>query len=114
MVSEKRILIAVLVSLVVLIIMVSMGFNAILFFKYIELKGIVEGMRRENIQLKFNRGEYIDLKTTIEEQRKEIIRLEERNNLCLEKLNKTIDGLEKCVRGGGLNENKLNEKDLLD
>jgi len=113
MVSVKRILIAVLVSLVVLIIIVSLGFNAILFFKYVELKGIIEGQRKENVRLEFNRGSYLDLKTTIEEQRKEIIRLEGRNSLCLEKLEKTLDDLEKGERGGRPSIN-LNEKNLLD
>ncbi len=106
MISVKRILIAVLVSLVVLIIIVSLGFNAILFFKYVEL-------RKENVRLEFNRGSYLDLKTTIEEQRKEIIRLEGRNSLCLEKLEKTLDDLEKGERGGRPSIN-LNEKNLLD
>jgi hypothetical protein len=114
MVSVKRILMAVLFSVMVLIIMVSLGFNAILFFKYVELKGVVQGQRKENVRLEFDRGRYIDMKTTIEEQRKGIIRLRERNNLCLERLEKALDGLEKRDRDGRSSEQNLNEKNLLD
>jgi len=114
MVSANRILVAVLVTLMVLTIVVSLGINAILFFQCVELKGMVEGQRRENARLGLNRGRYIDLKTVIEEQRKEIIRLEEKNNLCLEKLEKALDDLEKFERSGNLGEKDLNEKKLLD
>ncbi len=114
MLSVKRILIAILVSLVVLIIMVSLGFNAVLFFKCVELKEIVERQGREDTRLRFNRGRYLDLKTTIEEQRKEIIRLGERSDLCLEKLERTIDDLERRERFEGSSGKNLNEKNILD
>lgn len=114
MISEKRVLIAVLVSLVVLVIVVSLGFNAVLFFKYVELKEIMEEQRKENVRLGFDRGRYLDLKTTIEEQRKEIIRLGARNSLCLEKLEKTLNDLKKYERGERSSEKNLNEENLLD
>jgi len=107
-VNEKGILIAVLVALVVLIIVVSLGVNATLFFKCVELKEMVEQQRSENTQLEFNRGRYIDLKTIIEEQGKNIIQLEERNERCLQKFEKALDDLEKCKGSADLEESNLN------
>ena len=109
-----RIITTLLLALLVLIIIVELGINAFLFFKYTELKAISEEWKKGNQQLEFNRGKYIDLKTTIEEQRKEIIHLQQRNDRCLDKLDKTIDKLNKCRSGVKLSEKSLSEKDLLE
>ena len=109
-----RIITTLLLSLLVLIIVVELGINAFLFIKYSELKAISEQWKSENQQLEFKRGKYIDLKATIEEQRKEIIHLQQRNDLCLDKLDKTIDELNKCRSGGKLSEKNLSEKDLIE
>ena len=109
-----RIIMTLLLSLLVLIIIVELGINAFLFFKYTELKAISEQWKRETQQLEFNRGKYIDLKATIEEQRKEIIHLQQRNDLCLDKLDNTVDELNQCRTGGKLNENNLSEKTFVE
>ena len=108
MVNEKRILTALLVALVVLIIVVSLGVNAFLFLKCVELKEMTERQRSEHTQLEFNRGKYIDLKVTIEEQRKDIMQLEERNERCLQKFEKALDDLENCKDSSDLEEKDLN------
>ncbi len=113
--SIKNTLFFILISLLVLVIAVSMGINSFLFFKYIELKEIVEAQKREQAQVEVNRGTYLDLKTTIEEQRKEIIRLGDKNNLCVERLDNTIKNLERCEQDKPVNENKgPSEKNLID
>lgn len=109
-----RIAITLLLTLLVLIIIVGLGLNTFLFFKGVELKGIIEKQREESVKLESNRGKYIDLKTTIEEQRKEIIQLQQRNNRCFEKLEETLADLRKYEKDGRLSEKNLGEKDLLD
>jgi hypothetical protein len=114
MISVKRILMMVLATLFVLVVLVNLSISAILFFKYVELKDVTEEIRKENLQLKFNRGKYIDLKTTIEEQRKEMMRIEERNVLCLNKYEETLSELRKCEDGRVNNVESMSEKNLLD
>ncbi len=114
MANVKRILMIVLATLFVLVISVNLGISAILFFKYVELKDVTEEIRKENLQLKYNRGKYIDLKTTIEEQRKEIMRIEERNTLCFKKYEEALSELRKCEDGGGNNGESMSENNLLD
>jgi len=114
MISVKRILLSVLITLFVLILLVELGVSTILFFKYVDLKNITDDLKKENLQLQFNRGKYIDLKTTIEEQRKEIMRIEERNALCLNKYEETLSELGKCAQGDGESLEKLNENNLME
>ena len=114
MINIKRLLMMVLATLFVLVILVDLGISAILFFKYVELKDVTDEIRKENLQLRFNRGKYIDLKTTIEEQTKEIMRIEAKNALCLKKYEETLSELKQCEDGGVNNVETMSENNLLD
>ena len=100
--------------LLLLLIVTVLGLNVFLLFKYFELQTMVRTQGGKSPAREFNPGKYIDYKTTIEEQRKEIIRLQNKNDRCLDKLDKTIADLDSCRGDEVLREHNLSEERLLE